>query len=128
MSTIAGWTSVHADAIHHLVSATLDGIQGPARAAAVRTNGLPVYCDIGGCLVITQEGRVLEYAFEGEQVSDITDRPSVRLACAVAAEKYPALADLRPTDGSFCKTCNGTGRLGPMQLRCGVCDGTGLVA
>jgi hypothetical protein len=130
MTTIDGWKQSHAEAVRALVQGldVAPASADPAGPAALRTGGLPVYCDMGGCLVILPSGDVLEYQFEGEVVTPVLDRPSIRLACAAAAEKYQALADLMPTDGATCATCNGTGRLGPMRLRCGVCDGTGLVA
>ncbi len=131
MHSIEGWTDKFAEALRRLIDRAVWSTERNADLvgpAARRTGGLPVYADIGGCLLITPDGAVLEYAFEGESVTRVTDRSSIRLACAAAAEKHPELAELMPRDGSRCRVCDGTGRAGPMQLRCGVCDGTGRVA
>lgn len=125
---IEGWTDRHATAVRALaegVASTLDP-SNPRGMVARSTRGLPVYCDIGGCLVITADGEILEYEFEGGGISRVTDRASVRLARAAAAQAHGSLADLMPTDGVTCTACKGTGWLA--KLRCGMCDGTGLVA
>ena len=128
MPTIEGWSKAYTQVVRELVRSAASSLgTDPWHAAALRTGGLPVYCDIGGCLVITPDGDILEYAFEGEIVTPVTDQQSMRLACAAAAEKYEMLATLMPKDGRVCPSCSGTGRLGQTQMRCGVCAGIGLV-
>jgi hypothetical protein len=82
---------------------------------------------MGGCLLITDQGDVLEYLFEDAAVNVVSDERWIRLARVAAAEKYPQLAILKPTDGNPCTVCGGTGRLGEMQARCATCDGTGFM-
>lgn len=127
---IEGWDESYREVVRGLAEIAASVAEGstPKSAAARRTGGLPVYCDIGGCLVITPAGDVLEYAFEGETVTPVTDRSSIRLARAAAADTHQIFASLMPTDGTKCEICDGTGRFGSAQLRCGNCEGTGLVA
>lgn len=125
---IDGWSDLHASTVRALAdaAASRSDANDPRSVAARRTGGLPVYCAIGGCLIITTTGDILEYEFEDGTITRVTDRSSVRLARAAAAQAHKSLADLMPTDGVTCTACSGTGWL--LKLRCGKCDGTGLVS
>lgn len=128
MPTFEDWNASDAAVIRELIREVLAGAGGVSpleRDVARRTGGLPVYCDIGGCLVISSEGDVLEFAFADDRVTGMLDGESIRLARAIAAERYPQLSKLRPVDGELCTACAGTGRLEPFGVRCGECQGTG---
>lgn len=128
MTRIEGWTSRHEEVVRSAIRAiTGASTDQPRDIAARATQALPVYADLGGCLLLTPAGDVLEYRFEEADVKMVGDSRSIRLARAAAATEYPALADLRPTDGTTCAACEGTGNIGLARARCGECDGTGLV-
>jgi hypothetical protein len=96
--------------------------------AATVADGLPVYCDIGGCLVIRADGRVVEFRSATGDVCEIEDLSWLRLAAASAADRYPELAEIRPKRPSKavdCDVCMGVGLLRATSLRCKACMGLG---
>jgi hypothetical protein len=98
------------------------------QAAAQRAGGMPVYCDIGGCIVIKPSGMVVTYDLDKEEVKDVVDARWMRAACASAAEQYPEFRKLmpRPSPSAItCGVCGGSGTTTPLLVRCGRCLGLG---
>ena len=67
-----------------------------ALEAARKTQGLPVYCDIGGCLILMSDGRVLQYASIDGGIAEVTDRQWLLRARVAAAKAFPELGVLVP--------------------------------
>jgi hypothetical protein len=101
------------------------------RDIAIRAKGLPVYCDMGGCLVITMDGLVMHYDSDTGVCIEVHDPKWITLALVACSEKYAELKALKPPkpdDSDVCMACNGTGKLLPnSRIRCGTCAGTGWV-
>ncbi|HEY7310957.1 MAG TPA: hypothetical protein VH643_16455 [Gemmataceae bacterium] len=98
------------------------------RDAALGASGLPVYCDISGCLVITPKGNIVCYNCETRQVGDIVEPGWMLIALVKASETYDELRELRPVkphDAQACKSCNGTGKILSGKIWCKECWGTG---
>lgn len=98
-------------------------------AAAQTTGGLPVYCDLGGCLVIDPDGRLMLFDSDSLTVRDPASDKWLQLACIVASEKYPELKILRPqraTGAKSCPDCGGSGR-NQLGVRCEQCLGLGWI-
>jgi uncharacterized protein (TIGR02996 family) len=114
------------------------------RQLACLFDGLPVYSDMGGALLLRPDGEVVEVGWNGVLVrpdggiSEVVDdvRPagefwrSVGLAAAAAA--FPVLRPLlpmRPPDAQPCPACAGVGRQpwpeGGGATWCGSCYGLG---
>lgn len=125
---IANWTGELEREVASLRDAILaDASKAVLQDAARHTGGLPVYCDIGGCLAITPDGEIVEYSLDDERVTPVTDPRLRRLALAAASESYSQLASLKPRDGvELCQQCRGTGKVLD-GIRCGCCEGTGWV-
>jgi hypothetical protein len=121
---IHGWAQEISLVVSRLYEQALKGPQ-PIAQVAQRTKGLPVYLDMGGSLVLTPQGGVLEYAFESDSVSTVTEPAALRLAAVAAAQRYPELSMLRPARGERCSTCNGSGKV--HSVRCARCDGDGYL-
>ena len=131
MGTIEGWNEHYADFVRALAGDIASGVHATThifREVARRTGGLPVYGDIGGCLVLAPDGQVIGYDLNDEAVAPVTDPSWIRVACITAAEKYPALAGLKPVGDRLCDACAGTGRVLDGQARCGECNGGGWLA
>jgi hypothetical protein len=124
MAMIDLWTSATSQIVARLYDQALSGPQTIAQVAQ-RTKGLPVYLDMGGSLVLMSSGEVIEYQFESESISAVTDSGSLRLAAIAAAQLYPELEALRPPRGARCPVCTGTGTLA--GVRCGECSGDGYL-
>lgn len=130
MSPIDGWSDQHANTVRALINQIRSEAAEATpleREASLCTDGLPVYMDLGGCLLITPDGSVLEFAPETAAVSVVTDPSWIRVARTAAAERYEALAGLRPRGETACPTCGGKGFFGSDPVRCGTCGGTGRV-
>jgi len=85
-----------------------------------------VHADMGGALVLTTSGQVMQYDFETGNLSQADERWSA-LALSKAARTYPALKALttsRPTGAVTCSVCNGTGILWE-RADCETCWGRG---
>jgi hypothetical protein len=98
--------------------------------AAQAAKGLPVYCDLGACLVIQQTGRVMTFDLDSRSVRELDDESWLLVARAAAAERHPefqAIKPLRPNAAIDCNACVGTGKDPQFGLRCGVCMGMGWV-
>jgi hypothetical protein len=96
----------------------------PLREVAQATGGLPVYMDMGGALVITEDLDVLAYEWETKRAEREVDEGWRRSAYCHAARRYPelqALLPVRPANARTCPQCSGTG------LDCGTCWSTGWV-
>ena len=124
MATINAWTTDVSAIVARLYQKALHGPQ-PIAQIALRAKGLPVYLDVGGSLVLTTAGDVLEYVFENDAVEVVTEPRSLRLAAVAAAQRHPELGVLRPASGERCGVCNGNGTL--HGIRCGECDGDGFL-
>jgi hypothetical protein len=98
------------------------------QTAAKRTGGIPVYCDLGGCVAIQPSGAVVTYDLDTEGVGEVVDARWIRAACAWAADQFPEFAALRPrrSPGAFaCAACSGSGKTTQLLLRCSTCLGLG---
>jgi hypothetical protein len=98
--------------------------------AAQAAKGLPVYCDLGACLVIQPTGRVMTFDLDSRDVRELDDESWLLVACSAATERYPefqAIVPLRPVAAIDCSACAGTGKDPKFGLRCGVCMGMGWV-
>lgn len=98
------------------------------RALAERTGALPVHADMGGLLLIAPDGAVLHHDPDTGRTESVHDSWRL-LARTSAADRFPALASLRPRRPPFavdCHACRGAGRLDlAPDLPCGACFGTG---
>jgi hypothetical protein len=99
------------------------------RDAAVVTNGLPVYSDMGGVLVLTTSGSVLHYDPETRDVSSVKDSRWRTVAFIKAATRYRELQSLMPVRPAASNTCPACGVDGMIfeRVDCGTCMGTGWV-
>jgi hypothetical protein len=98
------------------------------RDAARATGSLPVYCDMGGCLVVSPSGEILRFDSESGAIEPESDPRWRLLARARVSAKYPelaSLAPLRPEDAPDCSDCERTGLL--LGLDCRTCSGLGWV-
>jgi hypothetical protein len=97
--------------------------------AARATGGLPVYCDVDGCLVLLETEEVVRYEPDTGRVTAVTEERWRRAALVAAARRFPSLADLRPirpTCAITCESCRGEGEI-LAGVPCGVCMGTGWI-
>ncbi len=94
---LKGWSAGVSEAVQRLHRAYLaDAPQGSLGwRAAQGAGGLPVYCDIGGCLVLTSDGRVLEFSSYTGRVTEVSDKQWIGRALEAAAALYKELAVLR---------------------------------
>jgi hypothetical protein len=122
------WDNRLTEAIRRLRDRALSG-EDPdlSRSIAEATGALPVYGDMGGYLVIRDDGEILRFDPENAVTVREDDLRWRLIARSVAAERFPELASLRPSrpaDGRECSTCRGTGLL-EGKARCGTCFGLG---
>jgi hypothetical protein len=98
------------------------------REAALFTQALPVYADIGGVLVISETGEVLLYDPDTKNETPADEKWRL-VALIRAARRHPQLSALepeRPHDAVECPACHGNGGiLG--ALDCGTCLTTGWI-
>ena len=120
-------TQETADAIRRLSrEAALSGQPEEVRPAAAQTGGVPVYCDMGGILLVTAEGIVLTYDDSGA-VRVEPEEGWRTVALVHAARKFPELEPLRPIkpEGALpCAACSGTGPVFD-KIDCGACFAAG---
>jgi len=106
------------------------GLQHELRDVAA-FGALPLYQDVGGCLALRPDGRVVEVFWDKPAQSFGDASPSWRLVALVnGAEAYPALRALlpaRPEGSPDCANCDGRGRLDDAGI-CGACFGLGFRA
>lgn len=94
---------------------------------ARRTGHLPVYCDMGGAILLGRDGTW--YLSTDERTEVVFDERSIMLGRISAARHYGELAGLvppRPHDALDCAACRGTGAL--FGTQCGTCLGLGWCA
>jgi hypothetical protein len=124
------WTDELRKTVQLLIAQGLrDGAFEKAEAeASMATGALPVYCDMGGCLLIRPDSSIFLFDWEHQAAAPERDPKWLRMAAVRVARRYPALAVLapqRPADARACSACSGTGLL--MGVTCGECVGTGWV-
>lgn len=107
------------------------GYRGTWREAAVERGLLPVYSDWECCYALTPDG-VPVYSAETSWAEPLTltNRRHQVVVLAQAAERYPALASLRPQrqpGDPACPSCHGTGAMGPYPNLICECGGLGWV-
>ena len=128
---IAGWNSDLSKVVAQFRDEIVRDQAHPLRRAAIVGGGLPVYCDMGGCLVITPEGEIQGYRGAEDTVQPVTDPKWRRLALVAAASKYSPLSALRPprpTESQVCPVCGGDGKAEDDQSAwCGCCWGMGWI-
>ena len=103
-------------------------------SAARRHGVLPLWSDMGGCLVLRPDGEILTFGWDTpgqlEDVSsELDDRQLVHAARVHAASHFPDIDGLRPVkphDAVVCPGCHGAGRLPdvPENVVC-MCGGAG---
>lgn len=122
------WDNKLSEAIRSLRDSVLSGKDpGASRSVAVATGALPVYGDIGGDLVIRDDGEILRFDPENAVTVREDDLRWRLVALSFAAERFPELAALRPVrsaESRVCSVCRGTGRF-EGRARCGTCLGLG---
>jgi hypothetical protein len=94
---IKGWQGHHARYVREAVARIVEAPAEPfdaSRQAAVTASGLPVYCDIGGCLVVREDGMIVEFSFVDDSVAPVSDAVWSRQALLAAAEKHEVFRDL----------------------------------
>src|SRR5262249_11542501 len=107
------------------------------RGLAQRLNALPLYADMGGCILIRPDGTMLfihsNQKLDADAVSaPLTDRRWRHTALVVGSEKYPELRILlppRPSDAPDCAACAGKGYISVADINagCGVCFRLGWI-
>src|SRR5688500_8838722 len=125
---IRPWTDDLANSIRGIHEAVLNeavAVSALAMLAARKARGVPVYCDVGGCLVTTPDGDVVRFDSESETVVPINDPRFRDLAAATAAERFDEVQALgrRASDGRDCGACRATGKVA--GARCADCGGLG---
>jgi len=98
--------------------------------ATRRTNGLPVYGDVGGIIAVTLSGELVLYNSESEAVTPVQEELWVDVALASLGKHYPELGELlpaRPAHASVCPNCSGSGWMMDGRLFCRRCRGLGWV-
>jgi hypothetical protein len=98
------------------------------REAARRTDGIPVYADLGGVITLSLLGDFVLYDPESETVSPVQEELWRNVALASLARHYPDLRGLlppRPDEAALCPTCSGSGWTMEGRLFCTVCRGRG---
>ena len=117
------------EAIRRLAAKAAQTAESSAiRQVAEATGALPVHVDMGGALVITAEGDVVQYDLE----TGATVRPNEDwkvLALAKASRRFPELKELapkKPPNAIQCPSCAGTGTM-PGNTDCATCWATGWI-
>lgn len=123
------WTQAEAEIVARLSQRVGSSQTDANREVAKETGALPVYCSLGGCLLLCTDGVIRRYDAESGTVALETERKWILIGYVKAAQTFPELAGLmpkRPTTARMCSACNGIGRiLG--RLDCGVCSSLGWV-
>jgi hypothetical protein len=97
------------------------------RAAAAATGGAPVYADVGGILVILENGEVVCFDPETNAAEHVSDTRWRTVALVHGARKFPALASLLPVRAGAATTCPACGGSGTVlqNVTCATCFGLG---
>lgn len=107
-------------------NAKSDADDSPKRQIARETDALPAYLDMGGALVLTVKGEILEYDPESGKTT-ATEEPWKSRARVRLAREYEELADLmprKPPDAVDCDDCLATG-VAFEDVDCSECSGLG---
>lgn len=127
MMKVGDWTPALAADIERLRLRWLESAKRDHLAiVAEKAKALPVYVDMGGALLISEEGNVLQYDDERGELGPLDDRLWFRVALVTAARRFPELRVLfpeKPADAPECGMCGGSGLISGLQ--CGKCAGTG---
>lgn len=105
-----------------------DGHKALLQRAARAVDGLPLYADMGGVLVLKTDGTLVEFDPETGKVSPLMDRNLRRLALIRAAEIGPEFECLRPIRSDAARTCidcHGAGWVVRPGVGCAKCMGLG---
>ena len=98
--------------------------------ATRRTNGLPVYADMGGVIALTLSGEFVSYDPESDAVTPVRESVWNGVGLASLARQYPDLGELlpvRPSEASVCSNCSGSGWMMDGRLFCRMCQGLGWI-
>jgi len=105
------------------------------RGLAQTLGALPIYADLGGCLLIRPNCELLEVEWDDDSEPTNLIEPRERsVALVLGAEKYPELSALlppRPADVRDCVHCGGKGRIHLPEIDapplCGPCGARGWI-
>jgi hypothetical protein len=118
--------------VRRLRNDTLSSESADWKSVAAASGALPLYADMGGFLVIRDDGEILRYDPETATTKPEEDERWRLVARSAAADRFPELESLRPQRPSASRTCSacaGAGRVLEGTVRCGMCFGLGwLVA
>lgn len=125
---IEPWSNQLTEAVHSLYQAQIEGGHPLWQKVALKTRGLTVYCDMGGCLAITPSGEVLAVHHDQDKVWTVNAGFWVRVARVEASKKHEELSCLGHNLPSMkdCMICGGTGYLAD-RSGCTECEGSGFV-
>jgi len=105
-----------------------EGLQHEMRDVAA-FGALPLYSDVGGCLALRPDGRVVQIVWEKPELSFGDAATKWRTVALVnGAKTYPELRELlpaRPAGAPTCGNCDGRGTI-ESGIICGVCFGLGF--
>lgn len=124
------------DAIARSVRARIDHVREDAtetnrygRELATRFDALPLYVDLGGAILLTPDGWLVEFDDDRDALRPVLDPYWASAALVSGARKYGELRSLlpgRPGETTDCSTCGGAGHLpGFGDVLCGHCGGLG---
>jgi hypothetical protein len=125
------WTPEHAAKVAQRMEQILNNPQSYSDSqvqAVRRSNGLPVYGDLGGVIALTASGEFVVYDSNAETVTPVEEGLWADIALASLGKHYPDLHDLlpaRPADAAVCPNCGGSGWTMDGRLFCGRCRGLG---
>jgi len=131
---LPNWSADCAALVADLVSALRDEPASDFHSTpqlARRTNGLPVYGDLGGVIALTSSGDLVLYDFEKETVTPVRDDFWQEVGIAYLGRHYPQVRDLlvpRPAHARACPDCSGSGWVLDGRMYCRSCRGSGWVA
>jgi hypothetical protein len=123
---LAGRVAKHLEAILTRPPSSADVMGQAAR----RTNGLPVYGDLGGVIALTPGGELISYSEETDTITPVQEGLWQDVALAYLGRRYPDLRELlpeRPAQASACPSCSGSGWMMDGRLFCRLCRGLGWI-
>jgi hypothetical protein len=106
------------------------GLQHELRDVAA-FGALPLYSDVGGCIALRPDGRVVQVIWEKPEQSFFDAPAPFRTAALVrGSQVFPELRELlpaRPEGAADCANCEGRGEIFKGVI-CGACFGLGFAA